>query len=117
MMSRTEALDELNRRYLKVREMEASGRGDKRHGWGVYEKSRLGTYSHGLRIDGLRSVADIVNGEHYGTLRVLDLAGPGIFVDSSIPVGLIVGVTALNNDERLKESFRFRVVILIKIEK
>lgn len=68
----------------------------------------MGTYSHGLRIEGIESVADIVNGEQCGTLRVLDLAGPGIFVDSSIPVGLIVGVTALNNDERLKESLSFQ---------
>lgn len=31
-MSRTEALKELNRRYITVRKMEALGRGNKRHG-------------------------------------------------------------------------------------
>jgi len=81
---------ELNRRYEKVCQFENEGVNGRPFGWGSYEQQTLKDYSDYFWIEGYKTIDEKIR-EKVGKARVLDLAGPAIFVDNQVEVLIQIG--------------------------
>lgn len=95
-------LAELQRRFDLVQRIETNGFDGRPYGWGAYENATLQGYSQALSPSGFRTVEECVLSNP--NIRILDLAGVGNFVDNSHQIGLVVGVTASDQDHRLRNA-------------